>query len=64
MSSPFLKFGKLMEKTWISIPIAAFVLGLLYVNNGMAEEIRQLKIINEERGQKEAGVSNLEDTRK
>ncbi|KAF7927485.1 uncharacterized protein EAE98_005867 [Botrytis deweyae] len=62
MSTPFLKFGKLMEKTWISIPMATFVSGLLYVNNGMAEEIRQLKIINEKRHHKGAGVTNLGDT--
>ncbi|KAF7904473.1 hypothetical protein EAF00_001807 [Botryotinia globosa] len=61
MSSPFLKFGKLMEKTWISIPVATFVSGMLYVNNGMAKEIKQLKIVNEERHDKGAGVSNVED---
>ncbi|TGO37536.1 hypothetical protein BHYA_0095g00350 [Botrytis hyacinthi] len=64
MSTSFLKFGKLMGKTWISIPMAACVSGLLYVNNGMAKKIRQLETINEERHHKVAGVSNVEDTRK
>ncbi|TGO47599.1 hypothetical protein BOTNAR_0515g00020 [Botryotinia narcissicola] len=64
MSTPFLGFGRLVEKTWISIPMATFVSGLLYVNNGMAKEIKQLKIINKERHHKGAGVSNVEDTRK
>ncbi|CCD34920.1 hypothetical protein BofuT4_uP021560.1 [Botrytis cinerea T4] len=35
MSIPVLKFGKLMEKTWTSLPMAAFVPGLLYINNRM-----------------------------
>ncbi|TEY80310.1 hypothetical protein BOTCAL_0039g00070 [Botryotinia calthae] len=64
MSTPFLKFGKLIEKTWVSLPMTALASGLLYVNNGVAKEIKQLKIINEERHHKETGASHPGDIQK